>query len=167
MRRRSGGILRPSDRFPTLETRICDVSTRLDDTITIAAIIQCMTRACSIGLRRDNQRWRLYDRFLINENRWRAQRYGISEGLIDFGRGELVPYEDLRGGTDQTAHARCRGTRLCRRTARRRAISSSAAQVRTGSERCSMPALAQRKTSKQALDAVVDGLIAETTLKGL
>ena len=36
-----------------------------------------------------------YDRFLINENRWRAQRYGMSEGLIDFGRGALVPYPQL------------------------------------------------------------------------
>ena len=46
-------------------------------------------------LRRENLQWRQYDRFLINENRWRAQRYGLSEGLIDFGRGELVPYPQL------------------------------------------------------------------------
>jgi len=46
-------------------------------------------------LRRNNQRWREYDRFLIEENRWRAQRYGMSAGLIDFGKGEVVPFADL------------------------------------------------------------------------
>ena len=46
-------------------------------------------------LRRNNQRWRMYETFLLSENRWRAQRYGISEGLIDFGLGELVPFADL------------------------------------------------------------------------
>jgi carboxylate-amine ligase len=46
-------------------------------------------------LRRQNQRWRTYDRMLINENRWRAKRYGIDEGLIDFGKGELVPFGAL------------------------------------------------------------------------
>ena len=42
-----------------------------------------------------NQRWRLYDRFLIEENRWRAQRYGISEGLIDWGQREILPFDTL------------------------------------------------------------------------
>lgn len=46
-------------------------------------------------LKKLNQRWRNYDRFLIAENRWRAQRYGMSEGLIDFGRGEIVPFAEL------------------------------------------------------------------------
>ncbi len=86
--------LRPSARFPTLETRICDVCTRLEDAAAIAALIQCLTRML-YRLRRRNQRWRQYDRFLINENRWRAQRYGIGGSLIDFGMGELVPYADL------------------------------------------------------------------------
>ena len=43
-------------------------------------------------LRTRNQRWRIYDRFLIGENRWRAQRYGVTEGLIDFGANEIVPF---------------------------------------------------------------------------
>ena len=85
--------LRPSARFPTLESRICDVSPRLDDTIAIAAIIQSLFKML-YGLRSNNQRWREYDRFLIGENRWRAQRYGMSEGLIDFGRGEVVPFAE-------------------------------------------------------------------------
>jgi carboxylate-amine ligase len=46
-------------------------------------------------LKRNNQRWRRYNNMLVQENRWRAQRYGFDEGLVDFGRGEIVPYEDL------------------------------------------------------------------------
>lgn len=86
--------LRPSAAFPTLETRICDVSPRLEDQLSLAALIQCLTRML-MRLRGSNQRWRVYDRFLINENRWRAQRYGVSEGLIDFGRGAVVPLPEL------------------------------------------------------------------------
>ncbi|AKO97129.1 MULTISPECIES: carboxylate-amine ligase [Marinovum] len=86
--------LRPSHSFPTLETRICDVCPRMEDTLAVAAVIQCLHRMLW-RLRTRNQRWRIYDRFLISENRWRAQRYGIEEGLIDFGRGEIVPMDEL------------------------------------------------------------------------
>ena len=86
--------VRPSVRFPTLESRICDVSPRLDDAITLAAVTQCLMRMLYM-LRRENQRWRQYDRFLIEENRWRAQRYGLSEGLIDFGIGQIVAFDQL------------------------------------------------------------------------
>ena len=86
--------LRPSARFPTLESRICDVSPRLNDTISIAALTQSIFRML-YTLRRENKRWREYDRFLIEENRWRAQRYGSSEGLIDFGLGKIVPFDSL------------------------------------------------------------------------
>ncbi|MEX5730213.1 carboxylate-amine ligase [Rhodovulum iodosum] len=86
--------LRPSVRFPTLESRICDVSPRLEHTLSIAALTQCLTRMLW-RLARLNQRWRVYERFLVGENRWRAQRYGVNEGLIDFGRKELVPFGDL------------------------------------------------------------------------
>ena len=86
--------LRPAHRFPTLETRICDVTPRMDHAISIAAIVQGLLRMLW-RISKSNQRWRIYDRFLIGENRWRAQRYGTAEGLIDFGRGEVVPYADL------------------------------------------------------------------------
>lgn len=86
--------LRPSARFPTIEARICDVSPRLETTLSIAALIQSITRhLCRLKAR--NQRWRIYDNFLVAENRWRAQRYGISNGLIDFGRREVVPFPEL------------------------------------------------------------------------
>jgi len=82
--------LRPSHRFPTLETRICDVSPRLEDALALAALAQCLARFL-FRLRDRNQRWRIYDRFLINENRWRAARYGTREGMIDFGAREIIP----------------------------------------------------------------------------
>jgi len=86
--------VRPAHRFPTLEVRICDTSPRLDHAISIAAIVQCIMRMLW-RLRTQNQRWRIYEAFLINENRWRAQRYGLQSELIDFGLGRLVPYADL------------------------------------------------------------------------
>ena len=51
--------------------------------------------ACYTVCDRKNQRWRIYSRFLISENRWRAARYGIDEALFDFGRGELVEFPSL------------------------------------------------------------------------
>jgi glutamate---cysteine ligase / carboxylate-amine ligase len=86
--------LRPSANFPTLEMRITDVCTRLDDGITIAALYQSILHML-IGLRRRNQRWREYLPVLISENRWLAQRHGASGELIDFGRRESVPFRDL------------------------------------------------------------------------
>lgn len=86
--------LRPSHRYPTIESRICDVSPRLEDTLTLAAMTQCLTRMLW-RLSRNNQRWRIYDRFLVGENRWRAQRFGVKGGLIDFGRGEIVSLSEL------------------------------------------------------------------------
>ncbi len=86
--------VRPSAKFPTLEMRICDICTRLEDTICITALYRCWLRML-FRLRRNNQRWRMYAELLIGENRWRAHRYGFDRGLIDFGRGIVVPYPDL------------------------------------------------------------------------
>jgi len=86
--------LRPSHRFPTLEMRICDVSPRMEHALTLAATTQALMRFLW-RMRERNQRWRIYERFLINENRWRAMRYGIEGGLIDFGRRQIVPFGEL------------------------------------------------------------------------
>jgi carboxylate-amine ligase len=86
--------IRPSARFPTLEMRITDVCTRVDDTVCVAALFLCILRML-YRLRRENQRWRRYSSMLIAENRWLAQRYGFEKGLVDFGRGERLPYADL------------------------------------------------------------------------
>jgi carboxylate-amine ligase len=86
--------LRPSGKFPTLETRIMDVCTRLKDTVALAALLCCIMRML-FRLRARNQRWRLYTPMLIRENRWRAMRYSFDEGLIDLARGTVVPFAEL------------------------------------------------------------------------
>jgi carboxylate-amine ligase len=86
--------LRPSARFPTLELRITDACTYLEDTLCVAAMYRCILRML-YRLRRSNQRWRRYAAMLVNENRWRAQRYGIDEGLVDFGKGEIAAVPGL------------------------------------------------------------------------
>jgi carboxylate-amine ligase len=86
--------LRPSGRFPTLETRICDVTPRLEHTLSLAALIQSTMRML-YRLARKNQRWRIYDSFLVGENRWRAQRYGVNQGMIDFGERKILPFAEI------------------------------------------------------------------------
>jgi len=86
--------LRPSGKFPTLETRIMDVCTRLDDTVALAALLVCIFRML-YRLRINNQRWRMYTPMLIRENRWRAMRYSFDEGLIDLAKGTVVPFSEL------------------------------------------------------------------------
>jgi carboxylate-amine ligase len=66
----------------------------LDDAVAIAALFQCLI-SMLVRLRKDNQRWRVYPVSLVNENRWLAQRYGITKGLVDLGKGAIVPYIDL------------------------------------------------------------------------
>jgi len=152
--------LRPSARFPTLEMRITDVCPLIDDGIAIASLYRCVLRLL-YRLRRQNQRWRHYPPFLIRENRWRAQRYGTEQGMVDFGRGAIVPFEHLLeelfelvaedaaylGCAAEVAHARTilqRGTSADRQLARYEAVKALG-----GSE-------------EAALIAVVDELIEET-----
>jgi len=86
--------LRPSARFPTLETRIMDVSTNINHAVSLVALNVCLLRML-FRARQKNQRWRVYAKMLIDENRWRAMRYSYEEGLIDLARGEVVPYAEL------------------------------------------------------------------------
>jgi glutamate---cysteine ligase / carboxylate-amine ligase len=86
--------VRPHPTFGTLEFRICDVPTRVEESIAIAALVQAIVvklhrlYVCNMG-------WRLYRRALIEENKWRAARWGIEGKLIDFGKQEEVPMRDL------------------------------------------------------------------------
>ena len=86
--------IRPSERYPTLEMRVTDLPTRMEDTIAVAAMYVCLLRMLW-RLKVENRRWRSYANFLVSENLWRAERYGIGDRLIDFGKGELVPMPDL------------------------------------------------------------------------
>ncbi|HZU02684.1 MAG TPA: carboxylate-amine ligase [Ktedonobacteraceae bacterium] len=85
---------RPNWSYPTLEFRICDVCTRVDEAACIAAIFQAII-AKLWKLRRDNITFRIYPSDLIEENKWRAVRYGLDGKLIDFGKQEELPARDL------------------------------------------------------------------------
>ena len=152
--------MRPSARYPTLEMRMTDICTNLEDTLTIASLYQCLL-AMLFRLRTSNQRWRVYPLICVEENRWRAQRYGVTDTLIDFGLGDQVPYKDLLAEimdmvaidaealdcANEVHHAQeilARGT-------------SAQSQVRIYDE-----ALAAGKDKQTALNKVVDWLIAET-----
>jgi carboxylate-amine ligase len=154
--------LRPSVRFPTLETRIADVCTLVEDTLAIVAIYQCLTRMF-LDLKKRNIRWRSYQALLIAENRWLAQRFGVKGDLIDFGKGECVPFtdliEELIGFLLQHAQALgCERELLHARTI-----------VERGSSACRQVAVYNKSieggAEKQvALNAVVDHLIDETVM---
>ena len=152
--------IRASANFPTVEMRITDVCTRLDDAVAIAGLFVCIVRML-YRLRRANQRWRRYSRMLINENRWRAQRYGVDEGLVDFGKGRIIPCAELLeellelidedaealGCRDQVAHAR----KIVRQgTSAHRQIETYARAIGAGAD------------IAEALRSVVDWLIEET-----
>lgn len=86
--------IRPSSRYPTLEMRVFDCCTHLDDAVCLAALNLSLARKL-YRLRLANQTWRRYPRMLIAENRWRAMRFGSDASLLDLARGELVPFPEL------------------------------------------------------------------------
>jgi carboxylate-amine ligase len=152
--------VRPSSKYPTLEMRSTDICTRVDDGLAIAATYQSLL-AMLYRLRMSNRRWRQYSKLLIQENNWRAQRYGVDQSLIDFGRGGLSPMDILAeelielvgdeaqrlGALSHVEHVRsivAHGTSADRQ----RAVYQDA--ITGGAE------------EQDALNAVVDHLIAET-----
>ena len=86
--------VRPHHRYPTLEFRICDVCTRVEEAVCIAAILQALVFKLW-KMRRDNITFRIYPAELIEENKWRAARYGLGGKLIDFGREVELPAATL------------------------------------------------------------------------
>ncbi len=152
--------VRPSSKYPTLELRVCDMCTTLEDAVCVAALYACLL-SMLWRLRQLNQRWRIYPSSLIAENRWLAQRYGVEGQLVDFGKGERLPLSALieelillvepdarrLDCLEEVRHARTivqRGTSADRQR-----------QIRED-------ALGQGATAPEALCAVVDWLIAET-----
>ncbi len=152
--------MRPSARFPTVEMRITDVCTRLEDALCIAALYQSLLRMLS-RMRQKNLRWRIYPRIMLEENRWRAQRYGCSGSMIDLGRGACMPFSSLieeilemvhedaaaLGCVHEVNHARTilkRGTSACRQH-------DAFAEAKTGGA-----------DDREAFVAVVDMLVRET-----
>ena len=86
--------VRPHHAYPTLEFRVCDVCTRVDEAVCIAAILQAIV-AKLWKLRRDNMTFRVYPQTYIEENKWRAVRFGLDGKLIDFGKGQELPAREL------------------------------------------------------------------------
>ncbi len=152
--------MRPSDRYPTLEIRVADVCTRLDDAVCIAALVVCALRML-YRLRCENRRWRIYAPMLLMENRWRAMRYSFDEGLLDLAKGVIVPHSELvdemldiiredaeeLGCLEDVQHAR---QILSRGTSAHRQIATYNKALESG------------KSEHEALQAIVDMLIEET-----
>lgn len=86
--------VRPHHEYPTLEFRVCDVNTRVDEAVCVAAIMQAVV-AKMWKLRRDNLTFRVYGSDLIEENKWRAVRWGLGGKMIDFGKQEELPTPTL------------------------------------------------------------------------
>ena len=86
--------LRLHPTYNTLEFRICDVPMLVDETIALTALMQALV-AKLVRLMEQNLDFRQYSRALINENKWRAARYGIEGKLIDFGKEKEVPLPEL------------------------------------------------------------------------
>ena len=86
--------VRPHHKFPTLEFRFADVCTRIEEAVCLAALLQALI-AKLWRLRKDNMTFRRYPSELIEENKWRAVRYGLEGNLIDFGRERELPAREL------------------------------------------------------------------------
>ncbi|MBN92909.1 MAG: carboxylate-amine ligase [Deltaproteobacteria bacterium] len=86
--------IRAHHRYPTVEFRICDLTTKLEETLCLVAIIQALVFQLR-ELRMANLGWRDYPRALIEENKWRAMRHGIHGKLIDFGKRQEVEFKQL------------------------------------------------------------------------
>jgi carboxylate-amine ligase len=152
--------LRPSSRYPTLEARIMDCCTSIEDSMCLAALTVSLVRML-FRLRRANQSWRRYPNFLIAENRWRAMRYSFDEKFLDMANGELVDFrvllDELIGLVSEDAEVlRCSKEVVHARTILERGTSAhrqlaiyKGARTRGASDR-------------EALRAVVDFLISET-----
>jgi len=152
--------VRPSARYPTIEMRIADICTSMEDGLTVAALYVSLL-GMLFHRRERNQRWRQYADMLVNENVWRAQRYGIEGSLIDFGRGELVPYSELAEEfvalvAEAAAELGCSAevARAPEIVARGTSAERQLAVARR--------AIAEGADEHEALQAVVDMLIADT-----
>jgi len=151
--------LRPSSKFPTIESRICDVAPRMEVTLTLAAITQCLTRMLW-RMSKEGDGWQVVQNFMVSENRWRAQRYGVSEGMIDFGRKCLIPFaqavDEIIALTAEDAIALdC----VAEVEAARDIVKSGTSADR---QRATYEAvIADGGTKQEALHSVVNGLIAD------
>jgi carboxylate-amine ligase len=153
--------IRPHALYDTLELRITDICTTIDEAVCIAALFQAIC-AKLVKLRRQNMSWRNYRYLHIIENKWRAVRYGIDANMVDFGREEEMPFpvlmeelldilDDVVDDLGSREEVEYMKTILQKGTSADRQIAVYNAH---GGE----------DNSEEALKAVVDHLIAETKL---
>jgi len=155
--------VRPSARFPTLEMRITDVCTRVENTTTVAAVYLSLLHML-YRLRRNNQRWRQYAPMLISENIWRAQRYGVEGSLMDYGQGVLVPFDALVEELIEMIRPDAEELGCIEAVEQARTI----VEVGTSADRqikVYQAAVAGGASKEEALRAVVDYLIEDTQYK--
>lgn len=151
--------IRPSARFPTLEMRVTDICPRLGDAAALAALYQSLL-AFLVRMRGRNQRWRVYPATLIGENRWRAQRYGCRGELIDLAAGRLVGVADLVEDLIELVGEDARELGCHAELLRLRRIAAQGTSAHR--QRAALAgALAGGASQEAALQAVVDGLMAE------
>ena len=153
--------IRPSARFPTLEMRVADVCTRMEDALAVAALYVSLLHLL-YRRRSENQRWRQYAPMLISENLWRAQRYGVHGSLMDFGRGDLVSFPDLVDELIEMTRVDAEALGCVAELEHTRTIAArgTSADLQLAAYR---QAISQGATEHDALRAVVDLLIDETT----
>jgi carboxylate-amine ligase len=154
--------IRPSERYPTVEMRITDICTRLEDGVTVAALYLSLV-GMLYRYRTENHRWRKYANMLIAENVWLAQRYGVASQLVDFGKGELVPYAHLVGELIELVRPQAEEFGCLAEVEAARDIvarGTSADHQLTRYEQ----ARAEGADEREALQAVVDQLVVETAL---
>lgn len=157
--------LRPSLRFPTLELRIADSCTRLDDTLTVAALYRCLVRLAD---RRPELHRKLTgaSRAITAENLWRAQRDGVRASLIDVASGVAAPFASYLETVLALVAEDADALDCMREVEAARAI----AVAGTSSDR-QLAVLAEARgrglAEREALSAVVDWLAATTAGRSL
>jgi len=152
--------LRPSLRYPTLETRVMDCCTTLEDALSLAALNQCLVRMLW-RLRRANQRWRMYSHLLLGENRWRAMRYSYDAGLLDLGQQRIVPFAELLEELIALVREDSEALGCTAEVERLREIASRGTSAHR-QLRIYDQALSEGATTQEALSAVVSWLVEET-----
>lgn len=152
--------VRPQVGFGTLEVRVCDICTTIDEALCIVALTQSLV-AKLVKLREQNMSWRQYSAMMIEENKWRAVRYGIDGKLIDFGKIEEVPVRFLVNEIIELVDDVLDdlGTRQDVEYLRTIVEHGTSADRQLVTYR---KAMSQGATSQEALSQVVDQLIAET-----
>jgi carboxylate-amine ligase len=154
-------VVRPSLKHPTLELRVADSCTRLDDTIAIAALYRCLVRRLSLDSKL-NAGQTGASRAINDENSWRAQRYGIHGSFVDEASRSAKPVGqvleetlDLVAGDAQALGCE-REIDLCRWIIARGTSADHQLTLYT-------EGLGRGLSSRDALAAVVDWLSLETT----